>query len=364
MSRVFFLVAVSLIAFVLSIDDAHCEPGIMQFVAFPPERYAQALMGDHAWTIYASGDIDANASVRLDKLISAKRIPYGSLLYLSSPGGNLVGGLKLGRTIRKYGLNTYVGQIKAGGSHTEISPGFCASACAMAFLGGEYRYVPKGSVYGVHRFFWEQRTTSDADVAQIISAAVVEYIRSMGVSTDLFTLAAQAGSSELVTPPHDVLLALNVVNDGRKPVSWTIESVTGAIYLKGQQETWNGMTKLMLVCPSQGNMSLYAIFDAAQNTSEVMEFGTHWLFSDSQKIEIEDHLKTKKVLNGWINLMYAVDKPLLSTFTATQRTIGVGLSPFPGSAFFDGFADMPFQGATSKLGGFLQVCHAPLASTH
>ena len=278
-----------------------------------------------------------------------------SLIYLHSPGGSLVGGMALGRVIREHALYTYVGQLSRG-SETEHVPGFCVSACAMAFLGGEYRFLLKGSIYGVHRFFWDQHTQSDADVAQIMSAAVVEYIRSMGVDTKLFSLASEASSAELVTPSHDVLFALNVVNDGRKPAGWTIESIPGAIYLKGQQETAFGMHKLMLTCPAHGSMYLYAIFDAGQNTEEVMSWGTHWLFSDDHKREIVDHLVKKSVANGWINLVSGLDKPLLAAFVATRKTIGVGLSPAPGAAFFNGFADMPFQGAAAKLGGFLQVC--------
>lgn len=205
-----------------------CQTNIMQFVAYPPDTVSERLMGNHAWTIYAAGEIDADAGKRLAAIVAEKHVPLSSLLFLHSPGGNLLGGMELGRVIRKNGLNTYVGQFSSTSSFAGAE--YCYSACALAFLGGEYRYLVAGSVYGVHRFFWEGHTNNDAAIAQIISAAVVEYISSMGVDTKLFGLASEAGSSQAITPTIDTLVALNVINKGRKPAKWTIESVTGAIY--------------------------------------------------------------------------------------------------------------------------------------
>ena len=313
-------------------------------------------MGDHAWAIYATGEIDVDAGKRLDALITEKNIPNASLLYLHSPGGNLLGGIALGRVIRQHQLQTNVGQFTPGKYVALARPGYCYSACALAFLGGEYRFLLNGSVYGVHRFFWKEHTQSDADLAQVLSAAVVDYIQSMGVNTELFSLASQAGSDQVVTPTAETLLALNVINNGRKPVAWTIESITGAIYLKGQQETSNGMNKLLLVCPAHGPLQLWAIFDAGQNTREVLTWGTDWLFADDHQLQIQDHLAIKDVDHGWINLTYRVDDGLLASITAAKRYIGVGLSPTPGAAVFEGFDRMPFDGGAAKLPGFLQVC--------
>src|SRR5262249_39020062 len=153
--------------------------------------------------------------------------------------------------------------------------------------GGEYRFLPEGSVYGVHRFFWKEPSAANADVAQIISAAVVEYIKSMGVDTKIFALASQAGPSDAITPSRAALLALNVINEGRKPVKWTIESITGGIYLKGEQETANGINKFILICPaSHDPMRLYVIFDAGENTDEVMGWQTNWLYVDGGRMQI------------------------------------------------------------------------------
>jgi hypothetical protein len=178
----------------------------------------------------------------------------------------------------------------------------------------------------------------------------------MGAGTKIFSLASQAGPTEAITPTSDTLLALNVINEGRKPAKWTIESVTGAIYLKGEQETALGITKFMLVCPAHEQMKLYAIFDASKNTDEVMSWKTNWLFVDGNQTQIDDWLQEKAVVNGWINLRYRLDNALLSAVVGARSVIGVGLSATPKAAVFSGFANMPFEAAAAKLPRFLEVC--------
>ena len=119
---------------------------VIRFEAYPPHPFYETLMGEHAWQIFASGEIDASAGERLKSLITAKNIPLASRLYLNSPGGNLIGGIELGRTIRKHLLQTQVGQKDNGSTRSPAQltiptlPGECYSACALAFLGGEFRY--------------------------------------------------------------------------------------------------------------------------------------------------------------------------------------------------------------------------------
>lgn len=313
------------------------------------------LMGNHAWRIYASGTIDGEADKRLNDLIQHHKIPYGSILYLHSPGGSLAGGMKLGRAIRKAGLGTYVGRINPGSKDSLSLPGECFSACATAFLGGEYRYWMTGSKYGVHRFFWEKRTDQDADIAQMMSAAVVEYIRSMDVDTKLFSLASQAGQGEIVIPPLEVLEQLNVVNNGTKKAKWTIESITGMIYLKGEVETANGRNKFMLVCPATEPMFLYALFDAGKNAEEVMTFGAESLMLDHNPVSLKGRRIRRENDNGTINLMFTLDQELLGKIAAAN-TVGIALQPTTKAAIFAGFDALPFAEGAKKLSGFLQVC--------
>jgi hypothetical protein len=226
----------------------------------------------------------------------------------------------------------------------------------MAFLGGEFRYWTEGSVYGVHRFFWKSHSENDAALAQIVSAALIEYIRSMGVDTKIFALASQAGSTEIVTPSHDLLLALNVVNDGRKPSNWTIESLPQALYLKGEQETDNGMNKFMLACPAGGSkMFLYAMFDGGSNAERDIEWPVNWLFLDHLPIRLDSSLVQKDIKNGAITVAYPLDLNLMAAISRA-KFVGVGLQPTAKAAVFLGFDSMPFGEGAMKLPGLVSVC--------
>jgi hypothetical protein len=352
--------AIAAIVLALSfVAPARSQIDVMQFVAYPPDPLVQKLMNDYRWTIFATGEIDAAADKRLATLIAEKNIPSISRLYLHSIGGSLVGGMALGRVIREHKLQTLIGQFDPTADmklYKGIKPGYCYSACATAFLGGEYRYWTNGSIFGVHRFYWDKRSDRDADLAQMVSAAVVEYIRSMDVDTKIFSLASQAGSSEMITPSHETLLELNVVNDGRKRAKWTIESIEQGIYLKGEQETADGMNKFMIACPGTDPIYLYAIFEGGRNAEETISFPVNWLFLNGEQVRIDEQLIGKKIINGKINLEYQLDGTLLAAISRANF-VGVGLQPTAAAAFFAGFNHMPFAEGAAKLPGLLVVCH-------
>jgi hypothetical protein len=349
-----FRVAIMLVAF-FTTSNAFSQAQ-MQFTAFPPDRVMNALMGVHAWRIYASGVIDGDADKRLEDVIQRNKIPYGSDIYLHSVGGSLAGGMKLGKVIRKYLLHSNVGQLDLSSKY-QGSPkaGNCYSSCATAYLGGEYRFLMTGSVYGIHRFYWEKKTEQDADLAQMMSAVVVEYIRSMDVDTEIFTVASRAGRDEVVTPTPDVLARLKVVNNGIKPTKWTIESIPQGIYLKGEQQTWNGTNKFMIVCSPGEPVGLYAIFDAGMNAEQAMGFQAETLMVDATKFNMAGRRQRKTNVNGKINLSYSVDRTILNAI-GKAKTVGVLLQPTTESAIYLGFESMPFDEGRAKLPGFLQVC--------
>jgi hypothetical protein len=65
-----------------------------------------------------------------------------AVVVLSSPGGSLVAGIEIGKTIRLKSFKTMVPE------------GFqCASACAFAWLGGSPRFMGTGSTVGFHAAF-------------------------------------------------------------------------------------------------------------------------------------------------------------------------------------------------------------------
>ena len=83
-------------------DHGKVSPGKCYSAWFPPDLLYSKLMGDHAWTIYGNGEIDIGTDEKLKVILEANNIPNGSFLYLNSPAGSLVGGIKLGRAIREH----------------------------------------------------------------------------------------------------------------------------------------------------------------------------------------------------------------------------------------------------------------------
>lgn len=326
----------------------------MDFEACPPDL-GTLLRGGSSWNIFATGEVDLYAGERLQRLLTEKQVPAGSEFYLHSTGGSLIGGMNLGRVIRSYNLITHVGKkgrLEDGFQHTES--GYCMSASALAFLGGEFRFVGQDSRFGVHRFTLGKPSVGGVDDAQVLSASVVEYIRSMGVETELFSLASDCPADDMLELHVDTLKRLNVVNNGIKQVVWTIESIEGAVYLKGHRETLYGMQKFLLVLPSEGQMYMYVIFDGGQRASEIMAMEYDKLSIDGEILPLQELRIQRFNDNGRINLMYQVTPEILAKLGSAKR-IGYYLQHLPDAAMFVGYDNFPFEQGATKLPGLLGV---------
>lgn len=335
------------------------EPSItMLFDANPPMQPTEIL--GTAWWIYADGVINSGAPQRFAKLMETKRIPDASLMFLNSPGGSLFAGMELGRLIRRYRLQTYVG-AKGEGPYKSKS-GICLSACALTFLGGSFRYLSQGA-YGVHRFYSMTTGALGSDEAQIVSAAVIQYIRDMGVDPTLFTEMTQAGKDEMHVIPESKLLALGVVNNGVGRTTWTIEAAgnTG-LYMKGHREIVWGEQKLILMCAAKNakNVGLIAaaIFDPQGRQAEVARMSAISLEIDGKPTPMSNDRVVMKPtdMNGWINVEVALDSQLVSRLM-TARTVGLMAQYAFEAPMFAGISEMDFTEGAKKLPGFLAACH-------
>ena len=201
----------------------------------------------------------------------------------------------------------------------------------------------------------KRHRTSSGDTAQIVSAAVVEYIRSMDVDTALFTIASRAGRAELEIVPREILERLNVINNGTKKTKWTIESIPQGMYLKGERETALGINKFMIYCPVGGTPILSVVFDAGENYRDVMNFQAEWLMVDDTQVSLEGRRVRRLNNRERIHSFYRADKLLLNSLRSA-RFVGVGLQPTWAAGFFVGFQRMPFEEGAAKLDGFLAIC--------
>jgi hypothetical protein len=347
------------IAFVLSIVIATSSdagtPGSIKFSGYPAPRQ---LFGA-AWWIFGDGVIDHGFTERLENFLVTNGIPSSSFLFLNSYGGNLLEAMKLGRLIREHGLFAEIGM--RGNKFLETAPGECYSACALAFLGGAYRISSPGSIYGLHRFYAPARSNLGSDVAQILSASVVQYIRDMGVDPALFTLMTEAGPGEIIRLSGSTQVKLNVVNNGYGPTVWSIESILGGIYLKGARETWHGMNKFLLLCAQDGIFMEIFYGGGVFGSYIIRHFTAHTLFLDDDEIPITNLLIGKPILranNGVVSATYRTTDSII-TRIAVAKTIGIAMKPpHTTEPILKGVIDMPFGDGAKKLPVFLSVCGA------
>jgi hypothetical protein len=325
----------------------------MKFDLRPPDRLAAAITSDSAWTIYATGIIDNGAPDRLQGLIKKHNIPAGSTVEISSPGGSLMAGMKLGQVFRASGFDAEVGQSDPTDT-TASRSGQCFSACTLAFLGGRWRFLRSGSIYGVHRFYFAKSTGQDSDVAQMISAAIIQYIRDMGVDPELFSEMTVAGKDDITLIPEKELIRLNVVNNGQSPTVWSVESVNGVIYLKGQRDTAFGVNKFILACSTKGAL-LTVVLNPVAN-GPLPPTGAVSLVADDKEYPIENYLDGTPVLhNGSVFVTFVFPRDILYVVEAAHE-VGVTFQFARDAPAYWGFRDMRVGDGAKKMPGVLHGC--------
>lgn len=196
-----------------------------------PMDFYQATNGGNCATcrwIAAEGIIQRDTADQfLAFLRSEDLLDVPSLnVHLNSPGGNLIGGMRLGDAIRRQNLNTVVAtatieralnggiqMVRADPSHRAV----CASACVFAFAGGVSRFASKETPpnqigfqligeLGVHQFYDPISTRDRAALSasgedrirdQRTVALLLAFLSDMRVSAELLQLASQTDPSDM-----------------------------------------------------------------------------------------------------------------------------------------------------------------------
>ncbi|WP_422374961.1 SH3 domain-containing protein [Roseibium sp.] len=106
-----------------------------------------------------------------------------------SEGGNIFKAMELGRIIRRHGLATI-----------QLRKLECASACALAFMGGRSRYAEPGSI-GVHKSSFSPTAPFNKEEAvsavQDVTADIIGYMVEMGVKPALLQLAFRTEANDI-----------------------------------------------------------------------------------------------------------------------------------------------------------------------
>ncbi len=138
--------------------------------------------GGCAITFY--GDIVESDASRFELVSSICTIGKTGGVLFGSGGGSLRAGLIIGEKIRQLGLETAV-------SYDTV----CASACALAWLGGKTRKMFESSRIGFHTSYYLQNGTPIR--SQIGNGEIMEYLSDLGFPQAVFGYATQAGPLEM-----------------------------------------------------------------------------------------------------------------------------------------------------------------------
>ena len=151
--------------------------------------------------ISAKGEIDGGTADEFVAFLSnhLQEQDLRPVILLDSPGGTVVGAMKLGVVFRNIGAEVIIGESarEPGTDRMGLSSGLCMSACVYAFFGGKQRVVPNISRLGIHRMvinesgrdpsggYATQQTFGSSEIVATLSA----YTKMMGVDPNIILQA-------------------------------------------------------------------------------------------------------------------------------------------------------------------------------
>ena len=152
-----------------------------------------------------SGTIGPAAASWFRTRLDQANLAPGDIVLLASPGGDLNQSMIMGEIIRSRSLATAVGAADASG---RVKPAYCASACVLAYAGGQPRLGILGSALGVHRFTTTKTVDDPLAEAQRISGIVLGYMTKMGVSSSIVQAMSETREIRWLSPKQAVTMNL------------------------------------------------------------------------------------------------------------------------------------------------------------
>ena len=155
--------------------------------------------------ILAKGLVEDGDTERLDAFLSLQPQRSRTAIYLDGPGGSLYEGMRLGRYFSRNRIQTIV----EGGQD-------CASACALAFLGGRdangqiWRSSSDNSRLGFHAFTSEDSMPKNEDETQLIVADVLSYSRDVEAPLQLMIINFSTPSNSIYWLSHLEICGLGI----------------------------------------------------------------------------------------------------------------------------------------------------------
>lgn len=338
-------------AFLALVLSACLFPLAASGMTFALERFDARSAGlDLYQIVYASGPIAAGDADRLRAKATEWKLIPGAVVYFDSNGGNLVEAMKMGRTIRELQFET---QIGIEGDINREKTSHCISACTIAFLGGVYRNVSANAIFGVHRFYAEDGSLN-GDNAQLVSALLVEYIQSMGVSPSFISYMTDAGPAEINALSTNTMNSLGITNGWVRSTVWSWMYNNGFTWLRGIQDGRRGVNKLTFACYNDKIMFMGFLDspDPQKVTKERTDF--HWIVDESfVPLRAGEDRPVVEVSGNYVVVTQVMDKRRFSELNKAE-TFGFALDM--GAELYAGFS-MSLSDAKQNLRELANSCH-------
>ncbi|SDY70181.1 PAN domain-containing protein [Citreimonas salinaria] len=200
---------------------------------------------------FVSGDSD-----RLQQILTSTLDPdfRDVSVTFDSPGGSLIEGLLMARIFMEL-PQIVSARVRSGGD--EI--GVCASACVLAYLGADLRYMPDNTLIGVHRFSHRPGAMTDSEAssqAQLFSSEIVALMQDQGVDMELFRRMSATGPDDIDWVPKPVLESWRAVTGHVFSETMEYRNVNGSLSLHMVHESIYGTNQMFLSCGDKGLIAI------------------------------------------------------------------------------------------------------------
>lgn len=280
--------------------------------------------------IYLYGELDADAPQRFEALVRSGKVPPGSDIYLNSSSGDVQAGMTLGRLFRAGQMATHLGTPRRPRNSGYIKTAVCSGACAYAYFGGFYRWVPAGSDrLGLP-------APLPANPAGKAADPTTSYLKDMGIDTRRLASASTAAPGAMLWLTADQMTAAGFANNGRQALLTTSRLLPPAPFLQLQQVDRQGNHRITLQC-RPGSITITAYDQVgATRAREIASRGTRSYLQLDGVETMADARGGVSMADGALVIQRSYPPVDLVKFLSA-RTVGAWVSG-RSSAFRDGFS--------------------------
>lgn len=252
------------------------------------------------------------------------------------------------------GFNTGIGSHDGQTGQRRLYQGVCASSCAYAFAGGEYRFYNGGKEnLGIHQFYKVGNNQADISSIQMISSMLVDYLQSMGVDPMAFVAASDTPSDSMLWLTSDQAITLGLSNNGSKQTTAEIKMSGTDPYLKLEQVTSNVISRVLFDCENN-RISLLAGIVTTPETSKDKESGIarSYLETDSGELLV---LQGRMGASAVDSVLWLKRAPINADLQRILKSTQLGIWTENGGPMRWG-ATMDLRPAREKIASFIKNC--------